>query len=255
MGWLHGPRILQTYERGFEASSVRLNVDDINDIISWIRAKGFDPIHVLGAPIGQHGDLLPDKPIQDLSTTSAAEVGQLKIWSEMDAADQQQWRRIDMRITPDGLTVSTIAPSQECWQEVLGEIRRMVEHAERGPMPVGRKVQLILRAQRIVVGLILLGLWTWLTLEWRSVPGALLTAIVAALSASAAKIDTAAVFRFVRRHSRIDWLDQFSRRELYERRANIKRDRKVAYTTAFPTAIVAATVGALLTAGLKMWLG
>lgn len=255
MGWLHGPRILHTDERGFEASSVRLNVDDINDMISWIRAKGFDPVHVQGAPIGQHGDHLPAKPIQDLSTTSAAEVGRLEIWSELDAADQQQWHRIDVTVTPDRLNVSTIAPSQDYWRDVLGEIRRVVEHAERGPMSVARRVQLLLRAQRLAVGLILVGLWIWLTLEWRSVPGALLTAVVAALAVSAAKPDPSAVFLFVHRHSRTDWLDQFSRRELYERRANIKRDRKVAYTTAFPTAIVAATIGALLTAGLKMWLG
>ncbi|MGW3888209.1 hypothetical protein ACWD69_05940 [Micromonospora chokoriensis] len=255
MGWLHGPRILQTYERGFEASSVRFNVDDINDIISWISAKGFDPVRVEGAPIGQHGDTLPNKAIPDLSTTSAAEVGRLNIWAEMDAHDPQEWFRIDIRISPDGINVNTIAPRQDYWQEVLGEIRRMVEHAERGPMPVGRRVQLVLRIQRTVVALILLGLWIWLTLEWRSLPGALLTAAVATLSTNAAKMDPTRVLRFVRRHSRIDWLDQFSRRELYERRANIKRDRKVAYTTAFPTAIVAAIVGALLAASLKVWLG
>ncbi|MFG3688110.1 hypothetical protein [Micromonospora sp. NPDC047740] len=242
MRWLFGNRITQWHSDGsFESGPIRLNIDDITDIVRAFEEAGINSPKIEGAPPDRDVAMLHYRPLGDLATTSAAEVYHLQIWGEVDEADQSRWTRLGLSISPDGVRIDTvIAPPerQQAMANALAKIRGIAEHAPRGPLAPERKAAATVLLLNTALLAALAACWIWLAFSWNSWPGRIMGAIVVALAFKAAMVRKVHLDRRFRVHPKRWWLDQKSRAELYRERANARRDFKVS--------LVSGTAGAVL---------
>ncbi|MBQ1012628.1 hypothetical protein KBX53_17025 [Micromonospora sp. M51] len=253
MRWLYGDRITTQYDNGaFESGPIRLNVDDIAEIILLFREVDIHSPKITCAPLGDGMDTY--REVSDLATASVAEVYQVRISGEIDAAEQSKWTILGLQISPDGLRIEMVLASperREPMTKVLSRIKSIVQQAPRGSLPAQRKALLVTSLINIALLTALIICWTWLALSWNNWAGRVMAAIVVALAFKTAMARSGPFEQRFRRSPKRWWLDQQSRAELYKERANTRRDIQVGLRVGFITGIVGTTLGALLTALLE----
>ncbi|MEW2145769.1 hypothetical protein AB0869_23450 [Micromonospora vinacea] len=249
MRWLYGPTIKESYPDGsFASGPIRLNVDDVAEIVGAIKDFGIETIAIEGAPFDPM-HMAGHHPVNDLSNASASEVYRLNIWGEADAADQSTWKRVDVSFSPDEVRLSLIRPgdASRSATEAAAKIRRIIEHSRRGPLSPERRGLLLATSLNFLIFGALFACWVWLAIEWDSWPGKILAAVLVLVAFKAGFIKRARLEGYFRNQRGRWWLEQKSRAELYRERANTRRDVKVGLWVGLTTGPVGAIAGAVLT--------
>lgn len=227
VSWIYGERIKYNSPdgMGFESQPVRLNIDDINDIMAWIRDLGIQKIDVQGTsrPELDSTDYL--RPVSDIATAHISEIRVLDIVGHLDRTDAiPDVIRLHIRCSPNGVVVDGMCSDQSrrpALRKVIEEMRERVRVAERNGVPAERVATLFVLVAAALLGILWLGWWYAAPRQW---PGILFAGTVAYLALRNHPWRSF-VTSYFRRH-RATWFEQKSRKELTDERARQKADKR-----------------------------
>jgi hypothetical protein len=112
MEWLYGPRYEERHADGsFRSRPVRLNVDDVNEIIGAMETLGMGALRREGAPGAE--DPGPWVEVPDLTSAHMAQIRNFRISGESGAEDVNTWIRMSVTFSPEGVVTNGAAPVNE----------------------------------------------------------------------------------------------------------------------------------------------
>jgi hypothetical protein len=240
---LNAERFPMRFADSFESSSVRLNIDDVEEMIGALNGLGWGTLSIRGNS-GLRDEGGDGVPVVSVATAHLADVRVLNV--TVGTHDQATDRDVyaHLTINPDSVSwqpsaVGTTGTASQQLREVSRDIKRMVTNARPG----------VVDAKRAAIGIDLLlwvlalGLGAWAAWSIGSWPAALFILVAVWFALRRYRVRRADFEHWVRRRPNRHWLDQKSRKELATERANRRANVRVAIWGA----VAGAAVGALLT--------